>query len=421
MIHKRLVLWLQLPLALVCAGAAQAGATWLSSLPDAVREELLWTADYEAGDLRDWQRPQGRYPGAGVFNTGGADVSAVATNLTSHSGDWAVETTITNANQALDGNRAVRLMAWTDRPWDQGGGYLPDEAYFSTWMMFPHVYHPEKAASFDPGDGGWWNVFQFKSDDVDQQSQPVWTLNVGSDGDEMFFYLYSPVNSPSSYGQAEPRAFGAGQWVHVEAFYRSAVAGQGQVTIYQDGFPILDLHDVTTSLGGADGLDTHPIWGIGNYTDHIDGDPRGAGRATIFFDDAAISGVPLHDFSVATADCNGDGIVDGDDLSCACAVGGIDRSLAPWGGALGDLDADGRVLFADFLILSSNFGAAVDGYLDGDLDCDGSVTFADFVVLADNFGRSTLDSAASVPEPSAVCLLLGAIAVFTTFRIRTSL
>lgn len=60
----------------------------------------------------------------------------------------------------------------------------------------------------------------------------------------------------------------------------------------------------------------------------------------------------------------------------------------------GDLDGNGDVSFADFLVLSNNFGKEVENYSDGDIDGDGSVGFADFLVLSNNFGKK-LEAAAS--------------------------
>lgn len=55
----------------------------------------------------------------------------------------------------------------------------------------------------------------------------------------------------------------------------------------------------------------------------------------------------------------------------------------------GDADDDGEVSFADFLVLSSNFGAEVDAvWEDGDFDGDGAVSFADFLLLSANFGNA---------------------------------
>ena len=70
----------------------------------------------------------------------------------------------------------------------------------------------------------------------------------------------------------------------------------------------------------------------------------------------------------------------------------------------GDLDANGSVEFADFLVLSANFGKSVADHTMGDIDCSGSVEFADFLVLSANFG-STVGGAESVPEPSGILLV----------------
>jgi hypothetical protein len=75
----------------------------------------------------------------------------------------------------------------------------------------------------------------------------------------------------------------------------------------------------------------------------------------------------------------------------------------------GDLDGNGAVEFADFLILSANFGTDVADHTQGDIDCSGDVAFADFLVLSSNFGTTT--AASSVPEPSGIMLIaLGLLA-----------
>ena len=70
---------------------------------------------------------------------------------------------------------------------------------------------------------------------------------------------------------------------------------------------------------------------------------------------------------------------------------------------LGDIDGSGDVAFADFLILSQNFGQAATDHTTGDIDCSGDVAFADFLVLSQNFGQ-TVGGAESVPEPSTLGL-----------------
>ena len=54
----------------------------------------------------------------------------------------------------------------------------------------------------------------------------------------------------------------------------------------------------------------------------------------------------------------------------------------------GDVDKNGDVDFADFLILSSTFGDTVAPGTGADIDGDGVVGFADFLLLSANFGES---------------------------------
>lgn len=264
-------------------------AQWIDGLPQEIRDSILWSADVEEGNLYDWEFNDYEFPGGGIFNTGGHDVEAGVAFRFAHSGWFSARAKITNAYRAQNGSRAIRLMRWTDRPWDDGGEFFPKNAYYSTWMYFPKTYNPDKHPKWDPGDGGWWNVFQFKANDSDGDSQPIWTLNVDhiAESKTMEFYLYSKENKPSSYAQPNPIAIPVGKWVHVEAFYQVSAQDDGQITIWQNGKKILDIQDVRTALSENN---ENAIWGIGNYTDHIAGETN-EGTATIFFDDAIVSTV----------------------------------------------------------------------------------------------------------------------------------
>ena len=50
----------------------------------------------------------------------------------------------------------------------------------------------------------------------------------------------------------------------------------------------------------------------------------------------------------------------------------------------GDADGNGKVEFADFLILSTNFGKQDAERADGDFDGNGIVDFSDFLALSTN-------------------------------------
>jgi len=262
-------------------------ASWINALPADLRASILWWADHEEGDLSDWAPSNCKYPGGGVFNTGEDAVTARATTSQAHSGRHAAEATITGAIRAGGGNRAVRLMRWTDRPWDKGGGPFPAAAYYSTWMFLPETYNSNKYPPWDPGDGGWWNVFQFKAEDQQGESQPMWALNIYHDDATrtMRFGLYSPVNQPAAVDQADPVPLPVGRWFHVEAFYRVDAAHDGEIAVWQDGRRILRATGVRTAMTPRNAT---AVWGLGNYTDHVVG-PAGEGRSTIYFDDCLVS------------------------------------------------------------------------------------------------------------------------------------
>ncbi len=101
----------------------------------------------------------------------------------------------------------------------------------------------------------------------------------------------------------------------------------------------------------------------------------------------------------AIFDLNGDDLVDFDDQRFW--VEDLRRT------SFGDVDLNGDVSFADFLVLSSNFGQAATeaaNWQSGDHDCDGNVGFTDFLLMSANFGQSA--EAASVPEPSSKMIAL---------------
>lgn len=52
----------------------------------------------------------------------------------------------------------------------------------------------------------------------------------------------------------------------------------------------------------------------------------------------------------------------------------------------GDANLDGAVNFADFLLLSANFGSTLATWSDGDFDGSGTVDFTDFLILSSQFG-----------------------------------
>lgn len=74
---------------------------------------------------------------------------------------------------------------------------------------------------------------------------------------------------------------------------------------------------------------------------------------------------------------------------------------------MGDVNFDGVVDFADFLVVSENysrFQSNLTTWYDGDMTLDGRVNLEDFLSLSANYGA--VREAAAVPEPSAIMLLV---------------
>ena len=71
----------------------------------------------------------------------------------------------------------------------------------------------------------------------------------------------------------------------------------------------------------------------------------------------------------------------------------------------GDIDGNGEVAFADFLILSANFNQDVEPDTNGDLDGNGTVNFADFLILSANFGATLAPTAAASSVDAAMASL----------------
>lgn len=108
------------------------------------------------------------------------------------------------------------------------------------------------------------------------------------------------------------------------------------------------------------------------------------------------------DIDLLTAEVRAGSFIDRFDLNNDEQLDSLDRDV--WirsiaGTLPGDVDLNKRVEFADFLVLSGQYGND-GGWGAGDLDGNGAVGFPDFLLLSANFGQ-TAATPVSVPEASS--------------------
>jgi probable HAF family extracellular repeat protein len=84
--------------------------------------------------------------------------------------------------------------------------------------------------------------------------------------------------------------------------------------------------------------------------------------------------------------------------------------------APGDANADGKIDFADLVVVAQNYGDAAADWEHGDFNDDTTVGFADLVAIAQNYGTGSAAQAqfaadvqsafASVPEPGGIFIVM---------------
>lgn len=274
--------------------------TFISNLPVSVKDNILWYCDYEDNSFVKWEDEGTETPnaGGGIFITDETNSTYGIVDSLSHSGRYSAHTSIVNAIYPTQ-NKAVRLMRWTDKAWDQDGTYFPNATYYSTFFLMKYSYDPAKDPNNDPNDdGGWWNIFQFKSENNDG-SQPVVALDIYNESGKMYFALtvkdYPDDNSTEHTQeyilQTNPVSIKVNEWNHIEMYYEKSELYTGKVIVWQNGIKIFEKNNIRTVLPP----DKTATWGIGNYTDYITGGPV-QGTAIIYFDDAIISKLKISDY-----------------------------------------------------------------------------------------------------------------------------
>lgn len=294
---------LSLLIVISCNGNAVAldrSSTFIGKLPLSVKKEILWYCDYEDNSFKKWidAGTEDDDSGGGIFLTDEDNVEWGIENQNANSGHYSSYASIHNASTPGE-NKAVRFMRWTDKAWNNDGRYFPEQAYYSVFIFLPETYDPSKPPENDPNsDGGWWNIFQFKSDN-NAGSMPVVVLDLYNQNNQMFFGLVikdypdddSESHTQAYFVQSNPQRINPMTWVHIEMFLKKSEQYDGEVFLWQDGVEIFHKQNIRTVLPPGETA----TWGIGNYTDYINSEKR-QGTATVYFDDAIVSSVKISDY-----------------------------------------------------------------------------------------------------------------------------
>jgi hypothetical protein len=231
----------------------------------------VWHADMETGDLSQWRinNNRGVESDSGLCSRPGKGVSAEQ----AHSGRYSIKMTIDSRTSS--GCRQFR------KPEPATGAPL----YYSAWYYFPK----QEAVM------GFWNLFQFKSnnfktsDEGDGDRGVFWKLDVRNNPQGEMALILSwkgPIEGPYAADGVKVRQYyqtlatlPVRQWVHVEVYLKQSETFDGQIIVWQDGVELFNMNNVRTRFPGGD-----QSWSVNNYGKEMLPNP-----VALYIDDVAIS------------------------------------------------------------------------------------------------------------------------------------
>jgi hypothetical protein len=241
--------------------------------------KILWSANHEVGDMREWYLPDalgapnvgslGGNNGGGEFDSG-SYTPAIVTTEQAHSGTRSAKLSINAATQAS----GVRLFRWLE-------SQTHPNLYYSAWFYFPQKYAIT----------GWSNFFQFKSKSPSAigGTDPIFYLDarMRPNGNPYFrLDWWNQLTIPGPLPIPGPRVWEQtiadipiGKWFKLEAHYVSAGDFTGRITIWQDDALLFDLQGVRTRYP-----DGNTAWAVCAYGQGITPQPT-----VLYVDDAFIS------------------------------------------------------------------------------------------------------------------------------------
>ncbi len=246
----------------------------------------------EDGTLDEWSRDDGGH----LANSG--DYEAVASTDTAHTGSHSLRARIWTPHEPSSGVRAFR--------WNEADAHR--ELYFSAWFYIPSS--PDHAGTA----GGFWNVFQFKSNRGPGGSDPLWVFDLikqrdtgrfhvravwgagdttlggpfsADDVGEKYFYNNSTDAFPHPGDTPTTTPVPIGEWFRLGAFLRQSTDFDGRVTFWLNDEELFHFRDVRTAYEHApedQEWGGNNSWSVNNYSDGLEPSP-----STLYIDDARIS------------------------------------------------------------------------------------------------------------------------------------
>jgi hypothetical protein len=213
---------------------------------NAAVSELFWQADHETGTLEQWlDDGNGR---TSIDGNGQVEVSSEH----ARSGDYALAVTISanddRQNQGLL-ERDLRLV----------------EGRYGAWYYLPEAVKTD-----------YWVLMKLSNGSVNRFDIDIEVPSGGQPHLRLYEHDAGWISE-----RAEP-VVPIGQWLHVEAWYRSTPNDDGRLIVFQDGEQVLDTGPRMTAA------DEHVVFACGSSSRYVSPAPY-----RLFIDDASIESSPL--------------------------------------------------------------------------------------------------------------------------------
>ena len=230
--------------------------TWTCPPPDTQADgsadkvvEVPWTTGFETG-FCEYGRSLGY-----CYND--PDASHRVVDAPVHSGNHAAAFSVTSEPSGLQARCFLE-------------GALPRDATYGAWF-----YLPTRATN-----AGNWNLMHFQGGSLGAL-HGLWDVSLASAADGssflyVFGFLGAGLRAPDT-----PRPVPIKSWFHVEFRFQRAADATGEIALYQDGAPLMQLTGLTT-----DDTDFGQ-WYVGNYADALT-----PANSTVYVDDVTIRAAP---------------------------------------------------------------------------------------------------------------------------------